>query len=78
MKPMTGTRMKLTDQLKNAIEASGKSRYQIAKDTGVDEATLSRFMHGKGGLSMEGLDAIADCLSLTLTTAKAPRAKKGK
>ena len=40
----------LTNQLRKAIDAGGKSRYQIAKETGIDEATLSRFMHGKGRL----------------------------
>jgi len=78
MAPMKAKRVKLTDQLRRAIEGGLKSRYQIAKETGIDEATLSRFIHGKGGLSMEGLDSIADCLGLNLTTVSKPRAKKGR
>jgi transcriptional regulator with XRE-family HTH domain len=65
----------LTDQLRKAIDASGKSRYQIAKETGLDEATLSRFIHGKGGLSMEGLDAIGKSLGLRIVTDKPHKAK---
>ncbi len=68
---------KLTDQLRKAIDAGDKTRYQIAKETGIDEATLSRFIHGKGGLSMEGLDAIGECLRLRIVTDK-PQKKGGK
>jgi transcriptional regulator with XRE-family HTH domain len=64
--------------LRAAIEGGPKSRYLIAKETGIDEATLSRFIHSKGGLSMDGLDSIADCLGVNLTTVSAPRAKKGR
>lgn len=68
---------KLTDQLRKAIDAGDKTRYQIAKETGIDEATLSRFIHGKGGLSMEGLDAIGECLRLRIVTDQ-PQKKGGK
>ncbi len=34
--------------------------------TGIDQAALSRFVHGKG-LSMESLDALAECLGLEIT-----------
>ncbi len=74
-------RTKLTDQLRQTMDGGPKTRYQISKETGLDEATLSRFVHHKGGLSMEGLDAIADCLGLNLTAdgptlgAKKPKRK---
>jgi transcriptional regulator with XRE-family HTH domain len=74
---MKRKRTKLTDQLRQAIDHSDKSRYQIAKETEMDEATLSRFMHGKGGLSMDGLDRIAECLGLNLTTGDKPDKAKG-
>jgi transcriptional regulator with XRE-family HTH domain len=63
---MAKKRLKLTDQLRRAMDASGVSRYRISQETGIAEATLSRFMSGKGGLSMEGLDAIADYLRLNI------------
>lgn len=78
MRPMKPKRIKLTDQLRAAIEGGPKSRYQIAKETGIDEATLSRFIHSKGGLSMEGLDSIADCLGLNLVQEGRPRKTKGR
>ena len=74
-----GKRITLTDQLRQALETSGKSRYQIGQETGIDPATLCRFVQGKGGLSIDGLDRIADCLGLNLTTDRpAPSAKKPK
>ena len=69
----------LIDQLRQAIDGGAKSRYQISKETGIDEATLSRFMHGKGGLSIQGLNSIADCLGLRLAMdSPGPVAKKPK
>lgn len=51
-----------TEQLRQLIEASGESRYRIGVETGIDHATISRFMSGKGGLSMPNLDALAEHL----------------
>ncbi len=61
------SKLNLSDQLRGLIEDSGKSRYEIAKATGVDQAVLSRFMHGKGGLSMPVLDSLAEYLGWTVT-----------
>ena len=49
-----------------AIDASGKSRYRIAKDLVIGEATLSQFMSGERGLTLTVLDRLADYLGLTL------------
>lgn len=62
---MTRKPTKLTDQLRQAIDAADRSRYRIALDAGIDHATMSRFMNG-AGLSMEALDAIAETLGLEL------------
>ena len=37
----------MTDVLKAAIEQCGVTRYRIAKDTGIDEAALMRFVRGE-------------------------------
>jgi len=71
---------KLSDQLRAAIDASEMTRYRIALEAEIDHATLSRFMNGKGGLSVDSMDRLADTLGLELV-AKRPakrRAKKGK
>ena len=64
---MARKRTKLSGQLRHAIDGCGKSRYVISQDTGIDQATLSRFMNGKGGLSIPILDTLADYLDLDIT-----------
>lgn len=57
--------MTVSERLRRAIETSGETRYAIAQATGVNQSTLSRFMHG-GGLTSENLDRIAEYLGLEL------------
>lgn len=57
--------MRVSEQLRRAVKASGETRYAIAQATGVNQSTLSRFMQG-GGLSSENLDLIAEHLGLEL------------
>jgi len=68
---------RLTDQLRQAIDASGMTRYRIAQETGVSEATLSKFYLGQRGLSMEALNALGECLQLTIHLGRTPE-QKGK
>ena len=67
----------LTDQLRRAIDDSGLTRYRIAKETGISEATLSKFHLGQRGLSMDALNALGECLQLTIHLGRKPD-KKGK
>jgi transcriptional regulator with XRE-family HTH domain len=64
---MSARRIKLSDQIRRAIDASGISRYRIAVEIGLDHAVLSRFMADKSGLSVKNLDALADVLGLEVT-----------
>jgi DNA transposition AAA+ family ATPase len=73
---MKRKRIKLTEQVRQAIETCGKTRYQISQDTGIDQATLCRFMGGKGGLSNPILDTLGEYLGLRIVTDK-PSKKKG-
>jgi transcriptional regulator with XRE-family HTH domain len=59
-------RVKLSDQIRRAVDASGLSRYRICKQLGIAESTLSRFMSGQGGLSMEYLDRLSELLDLRI------------
>jgi len=56
--------LKVSDQLREAIDRCGMTWYGIGKATGIDHATLSRFRHGQGGLSFEALDAIGELIRL--------------
>jgi transcriptional regulator with XRE-family HTH domain len=67
----------LTDQLRQAIDDSGLTRYRIAKETGISESALAQFYNGHRGLSMEALNALGEFMQLRITLGrKAP--KKGK
>ena len=57
----------LTDQLRQAIDESGFTRYQIAKATGIDESALAKFYNGRRGLSMDALNALGEYLRLKIT-----------
>jgi transcriptional regulator with XRE-family HTH domain len=76
---MARKRLKFSDQLRRAVDASGLSRYRIAKLLGVSESLLSRFMSGKGGLSLDTLDALAARLDLRIVGGgTTPAGTKGK
>ena len=67
-------RVKLGDQVRQAVEESGMSRYRICQVIDMDQSIMSRFMTGKGGLSMANLEALADLLELDI----AARKKRGR
>ena len=66
----------LTDQLREAIDDCGLTRYEIAKQTGIDESALAKFYNGHRGLSMEALNALGEFLQLTIHLGRKPD-KKG-
>lgn len=61
---MVKKRRTFADQLRRAIEKSGLTQYQICQETGIDKATLSRFMNGKGGLSIEAIELLFNLFGL--------------
>jgi hypothetical protein len=67
---------KLSDQLRQAIDASVMSRYAVCKALNLDQGLMSRFMAGKAGLSVETIDKLGELLGLQLVTTKKP--EKGK
>ncbi len=61
-------RVKLSDQIRAAVENCGQTRYAIWKATGIDQATLSRFIAGKLFISCDAMDKLADHLKLNIST----------
>ena len=72
---MSKTKPKLlfSDQLKLAIDNCGMSRYELCKQSGTDNATLSRFMSGRHMLSMATVDSLVACLDVELRPIKPQR-----
>jgi transcriptional regulator with XRE-family HTH domain len=59
----------LREQLRAAIAASGMTRYRLARLSGVCESSLSRFMAGSGGLSIDSIDRLWMVLGLRISAA---------
>lgn len=66
----------LTDQLRQAIDDSGLTRYQIANATGIDESALAKFYNGHRGLSMDALNALGELLQLRITLGLRPSKRR--
>ncbi len=55
----------VAERIRAAVVASGRSRYDISRASGVDQGQLSRFMGGQN-LGLPGLEAIAVALGLRI------------
>ena len=63
---MNDSRLRLSDDLRRAIDKSSMSRYRICKQVGLSESCMSRFMAGKVGLATKNWDAIGQLLGLRI------------
>jgi hypothetical protein len=59
----------ILENIAKAIEKSGKSRYQISKDTGIDQAVLCRIVNG-GSCNIETADILCKYFGLELKPTK--------
>ena len=64
------------DDIRNAIKASGTSRYRISQDLGISEGQLSELMAGTKGLSVEALERLVEYLGLEVVIR--PKRQKGR
>ena len=55
----------IMENVAKAIKESGKSRYQIYKDTGIDQSVLHKIVNG-GGCSVQTLEILCKYLGLEL------------
>src|SRR5208282_1657141 len=60
--------MTLADALRVAINQCGVTRYEIAKDTGLEQAALCRFANKERNLYFQSADRLAVYLGLRLVT----------
>jgi transcriptional regulator with XRE-family HTH domain len=66
---------KLSDQVRQAIDDSGLTRYRIAQETGIDESALAKIYNGKRGFNSNTLDILGEYLGLRIVMDRKP--KKG-
>lgn len=57
----------MSDTLRRTIRDSGLTIYRVAKDTGVSQASLLRFMRGERSLRLDIADGLAEFFGLRLT-----------
>lgn len=69
---------RLVEAIKRAINEDGKSRYRIAKESGVSASQLSRLMNGKRGMSVDTIERLADYLGLRITIEPKGKTTKGR
>ena len=60
----------VSDQLRQAIAGSGISLRQDARESGVNDAQLSRFMRNERGLTTATVDRLCEYLGLELRESK--------
>ncbi len=57
-----------TDQIREIIKESTVSSYAIAKQTGISETLLGRFLKGERGLSLNSVDKLAEMFGIVAIT----------
>lgn len=58
--------MNIQEQISNILKQKKISRYQLAKDTGINESQLSRFFLGKTNLSYDKIKIIVEYLDFDI------------
>ena len=66
---------KIRKAIREAIEADERSRYRLAKETGISEPMLCLFMQGKRGMTLDRLERLAEHLNLEIVIRKRKRSK---
>jgi transcriptional regulator with XRE-family HTH domain len=64
----------LSEQLREAIEKSGMTRYELSKRTGVSQCSLSKFiLRQRPGLSFDAMDRVGQELGLVIVKKKSTK-----
>ena len=64
------------DSIRDAISESKKSRYRLWQETGISQAQLCEFLHGRRGMKVEHLETLAEALGLEIVIRRRKYAKK--
>jgi ribosome-binding protein aMBF1 (putative translation factor) len=68
----------ISQQLREAIDASGMSRYRICKEIALGESTMSHFMAGQCGLQLSTIDRLGKLLGLKVVAEERAAKIKGR
>jgi len=70
----------LLNRIRQAIAASGQTRYRISQETGIAQSQLSRLMSREAGVSIDTAERLAKYLGLEIVIRRRTRTKtrKGK
>lgn len=52
----------LRTQVKDAVKSSGKTIPEVAKEAGINHATLYRFLHGESEMTSNNLEKVMNVL----------------
>jgi transcriptional regulator with XRE-family HTH domain len=69
----SGERLSLAEEIRVAIRSSGRSLFQLSRESGVILASLSRFMRGLQDLGLDIADKLCAALGLELVQGALPR-----
>ena len=69
-------KLKLSDQLRRAIDESGMTRYALAKLADIDESALAKFYNARRTLSMPAMDRLGEVLELEIIMRRKPIKKE--
>jgi plasmid maintenance system antidote protein VapI len=58
--------MDIEARLRQAIETADATRYRLSMLSGIDQATLSRFVHGERSLTLPTAQKLAEALGLDI------------
>jgi hypothetical protein len=64
-----------TQAIQKSIDDSGLKAFDIAKGSGIDPGTLSRFIHGKRSLKLPAVARLCEFLGLELRQVRKPKRK---
>ena len=67
----------IIDAIRQALAESEKTRYRLWKETGISQAQLCEFLHGRRGLSIDNIETLADALGLEIEIRPRRRRRKG-
>jgi hypothetical protein len=67
-----------SDQLREAVERSGKTGYRLSAETGIAQSILSRFVKQGAGMSLANIDKLCEAVGVRLVQVPSTRPRSRK